>query len=51
MGRVTEEFGEYVGLESEAIFHRSIPKKMIPWTTPTGKTIFDESIVVLRKPK
>jgi DNA modification methylase len=51
MGKVTEEFGLHVGLESENIFHRSIPKKMIPWTTPTGETIFDESIVILRKQK
>jgi DNA modification methylase len=51
MGKVTEEFAQYVGLESESIFHRCIPKKMIPWTTPTGETIFDESIVVLRKSK
>jgi DNA modification methylase len=51
MGKVTDEFGRHVGLEPESVFHRSIPKKMIPWTTPTGETILDESIVVLRKPK
>jgi site-specific DNA-methyltransferase (cytosine-N4-specific) len=51
MGKVTNELGEHVGLEPESIFQRTIPKKMIPWTGPTGETIFDESIVVLRKPK
>jgi len=51
MGKVTQELGLYVGFEPEDIFGRSIPKKMIPWTTPTGETIFDESIVILRKRK
>jgi site-specific DNA-methyltransferase (cytosine-N4-specific) len=49
MGKVTEELGSHVGFELENTFGRSIPKKMIPWTTPTGETIFDESIVILRK--
>lgn len=51
MGKVTQELGLHVGFELENIFGRSIPKKMIPWTTPTGETIFDESIVILRKRK
>jgi DNA modification methylase len=51
MGKVTNEISQNLGLESESIFHRTIPKKMIAWTGPTGETIFDESIVVLRKPE
>ena len=49
MGKVTEEFAYNVGFELENIFRRSIPKKMIPWITPTGETIFNESIVILKK--
>jgi len=49
MGKVTEELGEAAGLKFETIYYRNIPKKMIPWTGPTGETIGQESIVILRK--
>lgn len=51
MGKVTSELAVTIDFKLEDIFGRTIPKKMIPWTTPTGETIFDESIVVLRKNK
>jgi hypothetical protein len=49
MGEVTREFGEAAGFHHEKTYERRIPKKMIPWVTPTGDTISAESIVVLRK--
>jgi len=49
MGKVTQELGEAAGLKFETIYYRNIPKKMIPWTGPTGETIGQESIVILRK--
>jgi site-specific DNA-methyltransferase (cytosine-N4-specific) len=51
MGTVTKEMAVKAGFLPEETYLRSIPKKMIPWTTPTGDTIFDESIVVLRRRK
>jgi tRNA G10 N-methylase Trm11 len=51
MGTVTKEMAVKAGFLAEETYRRSIPKKMIPWTTPTGDTIFDESIVVLRRRK
>jgi hypothetical protein len=49
MGKVTEEFGRAASLVHEITYHRRIPKKMIPWTGPTGDTIGNESIVMLTK--
>lgn len=49
MGEITKELALHVGFNYEDIFRRKIPKKMIPWSTPTGETIFDESIVILKK--
>jgi len=49
MGVVTVELGKIVGFNYEKTYHRNIPKKLIPWTTPTGGTIFHENIVILRK--
>lgn len=49
MGKVTKELGAAAGLIHETTYFRNIPKKMIPWTGPTGETIGQESIVVLSK--
>jgi len=49
MGQVTVELGEKVGLSHVKTYYRKIPKKMIPWTGPTGKTIASENIVILKK--
>lgn len=49
MGRVSKELAEAAGLRHETTYFRYIPKKMIPWTGPTGKTIGQESIVILAK--
>jgi len=49
MGVVTIELSKTVGFSHEKTYRRDIPKKLIPWTTPTGKTIFRENIVILRK--
>lgn len=49
MSAVTIELGKSVGFDHEKTYHRDIPKKLIPWTTPTGETIFRENIVILRK--
>jgi hypothetical protein len=49
MGQVTIELGRHATLTHEKTYLRNIPKKMIPWTGPTGKTISTESIVVMRK--
>jgi len=51
MGKITKELAMNVGFKFENIFRRRIPKKMIPWSTPTGETIYDESIVILKKSK
>jgi len=49
MEKVTVELGEEAGFVHRASFFREIPQKLIPWTTPTGKTISRESIIVLTK--
>ena len=49
MGKVTKELGEAAGLRYETSHYRRIPKKMIPWSGPTGETIAEESIVILSK--
>jgi len=49
MGVVTVELSKIVGFSHEKTYHRNIPKKLIPWTTPTGETIFRENIVILKK--
>lgn len=49
MKKVTIELGRNAGLAHEKSFFREIPMKMIPWKTPTGKTISRESIIILKK--
>jgi len=49
MGKVTKELAETLGFIHETTYLRCIPKKMIPWTGPTGETIAQESIVILSK--
>lgn len=49
MDAVTIELGKAVGFSHETTYYRDIPKKLIPWTTPTGATIFRENIVILLK--
>jgi hypothetical protein len=49
MEKVTVELGSIAGFQHIQSFFREIPMKLIPWTTPTGKTISRESIVILRK--
>ena len=49
MERVTVELAKEAGFSHETSFFREIPQKLIPWTTPTGKTISRESIVILSK--
>lgn len=49
MEKVTVELSKAVGFTHETSFFRQIPQKLIPWTTPTGKTISRESIVILTK--
>jgi DNA modification methylase len=49
MERVTVELGKAVGFKHVQSFFREIPMKLIPWSTPTGKTISRESIIILRK--
>lgn len=49
MGIITVELGKIVGFAHEKTYYRDIPKKLIPWITPTGKTIFRENIVILRR--
>jgi len=48
MGQVTVELGEKVGFSHVKTYYRKIPKKMIPWSGPTGKTIASENIVILK---
>jgi hypothetical protein len=49
MERVTVELAIEAGFAHKESFFREIPQKLIPWTTPTGKTISRESIVILVK--
>jgi hypothetical protein len=49
MEAVTVELAKEAGFSHETSFFREIPQKLIPWTTPTGKTISRESIVILTK--
>lgn len=49
MEKVTVELGSTVGFKHVKTYYRNIPKKLIPWTTPTGNTIAYENIVVLSK--
>jgi site-specific DNA-methyltransferase (cytosine-N4-specific) len=49
MGKVTQELGDTIGLKHLTTYKRNIPKKMIPWTGPTGETIGRESIVIFEK--
>jgi DNA modification methylase len=49
MEKVTIELGAAVGFEHVESFFRTIPMKLIPWNTPTGKTISRESIIILQK--
>jgi tRNA G10 N-methylase Trm11 len=49
MERITVELGETAGFRHAESFFREIPMKLIPWSTPTGKTISRESIIILQK--
>jgi DNA modification methylase len=49
MEKVSVELGIEAGFTYENSFFRNIPMKLIPWDSPTGKTISRESIIVLRK--
>lgn len=49
MEKVSVELGTKVGFKHIKSFFRNIPMKLIPWSTPTGKTIARESIIVLQK--
>jgi hypothetical protein len=49
MERVTVELGIKAGFKHIQSFFRNIPMKLIPWSTPTGKTIARESIIILQK--
>jgi len=49
MEKVTVELAKNAGFSHKTSFFREIPQKLIPWTTPTGKTISRESIVILGK--
>ncbi len=49
MEKVTTELGKVAGFIHEDSFFREIPMKLIPWTTPTGRTISRESMVILKK--
>ena len=49
MGKVTTELAEAAGMRHETTHYRSIPKKMIAWTGPTGDTMSEESIVIVSK--
>lgn len=49
MGRVTVELANHVGFSHVRSFYRQIPMKLIPWNTPTGKTISRENILILQK--
>jgi hypothetical protein len=49
MEKVTVELAEFIGFKHVNSYFRNIPIKLIPWNTPTGKTISRESIVILQK--
>lgn len=49
MEKVTIELGKEAGFKHVNSYFRNIPMKLIPWSTPTGKTISRESIIVLKK--
>jgi len=49
MEKVTIELGAESGFTHIKSYFREIPMKLIPWTTPTGKTISRESIIILQK--
>ena len=49
MEKVTLELADNVGFNHETSFFRKLPMKLIPWITPTGKTISSESIIILKK--
>jgi site-specific DNA-methyltransferase (cytosine-N4-specific) len=49
MEKVTIELGAEAGFMHIKSYFREIPMKLIPWTTPTGKTISRESIIILQK--
>ena len=49
MEKVTVELGTTAGFKHIQSYFREIPMKLIPWTTPTGKTISRESIIILQK--
>ncbi len=49
MERVTVELAMAAGFSHIRSYFRKIPMKLIPWATPTGKTISRESIIILRK--
>jgi DNA modification methylase len=49
MEKVSVELGKAVGFNHIRSFFRQIPMKLIPWKTPTGKTISRESIIILKK--
>lgn len=49
MNKVTVDFARIFGLEHVTTHLRRIPTKAIPWTVAKGKTISNESVIVLRK--
>lgn len=49
MEKVTLELGKAAGFKHINSYFRNIPIKLIPWNTPTGKTISRESIIILQK--
>jgi DNA modification methylase len=49
MESITVELGKAAGFRHTESFFREIPMKLIPWSTPTGKTISRESIIILQK--
>lgn len=49
MERVTVELATEAGFFHAKSYFRDIPTKLIPWTTPTGKTISRENIIILCK--
>jgi len=49
MASVTVELGAKTGFSHVKTYYRNIPKKLIPWTGPTGKTISHENIVILQR--
>lgn len=49
MEMVTAELGVAAGFRHIQSFFREIPIKLIPWSTPTGRTISRESIIILQK--